>query len=148
MISGLTLPPTTGGEEWGRASCLLLIHLMADEGQGQISHLHFWGWLTCVPVNDFSFSAVPGKVQDILSLMLQLVRGWINPPVCCMWLRTTGRRVSFPSPIPPHSRGGGQDQFSHSCSLRDSLPTPLPTVSAMPCYSGKVQDLLSGVLQR
>ena len=75
MISGLTLPPTIGGEERGRASSLLLIHLMADEGQGQISHPHFWGWLTCAPVNEFSFSAVPGEVQGILSLMLQLVRG-------------------------------------------------------------------------
>ena len=53
----------------------MLIYLMADEGQGQISHLHFWGWLTCAPVNEFSFSAVPGEVQGILSLMLQLVRG-------------------------------------------------------------------------
>lgn len=66
MLSGLALPPTTGGEERKRGKGICpLVHAPLWQMTGRVRSptLTLLGSLTCAPVNGFSFSAVQRRFR-------------------------------------------------------------------------------------
>lgn len=115
-----------------------------------------WGWLPTLALTELALSCCSGEMLDLLSQVLWLVGAKDSSST----LRTTGsklppasgvdeqhgrRKAALPIHVATARMGNGQ--LSHGHSFRALSPTPVLTVLTQLSCPGKVQDLLSQMLQ-